>query len=74
MVAYTRATRLLSILPVCGGGLGMIWELAVTIIGLAGRHECRGGKAILAVLAPVVLLLVAGLPFALVLLGLAAVS
>lgn len=74
VVAYTRATRLLSILPVCGAALGMIWELAVTIIGLARIHDCPEWKAIVAVLLPAVLLLMAGGAFGTFLLGMAAIS
>jgi hypothetical protein len=74
VVAYTRATRLLSILPICGVALGMIWELAVTIIGLARIHGCAEWKAIVAVLAPALLALLIGGAFGVFLAGLAAVS
>ncbi len=73
VVAYTRATRLLSLIPLCGVAVGLIWELAVTIVGLAKIHECAEWKAIVAVLAPVVLALMAWSTFAAFLLGLAAI-
>ena len=72
VVAYTRATRLLSILPFCGGVLGLIWELAVTIIGLARIHDCPEWKAIVAVLAPVLIALMAWGTWLAAVLGLAA--
>jgi hypothetical protein len=51
VVAYTRATRLLSMVPFCGYLVGTIWELAVTIIGLARIHGGAPWKSVLAVLA-----------------------
>jgi len=60
------------LIPVCGAAVGLIWELAVTIIGLARIHECAEWKAIVAVLTPVVLALGAWGTFTAFLLGLAA--
>ncbi len=74
VVAYSRATRLLSILPLCGGFVGLVWELAVTVIGLARIHECADWKAIVAVLAPVLLALMLFGRGIMVLLGLAALQ
>lgn len=74
VVAYARATRLLSVLPLCGGFLGLVWELAVTVIGLASIHECDDWKPIVAVLAPVLLALMLFGSGVMMLLGLAALQ
>lgn len=55
VVAYSRATRLLSVIPFCGSIVGGIWELVVTIIGLVKIHGCPEWKAVVAVLLPVML-------------------
>ncbi|MBD3220090.1 hypothetical protein GF314_02520 [bacterium] len=64
VVAYGRATRLLAVLPFCGGPIGLLWELVVDVIGLSRVHGCEPWKAAVAVLAPAVvalLLLASGL-------------
>jgi len=72
VVAYSRATRLLSVIPFCGGFLGLVWELAVTIIGLARIHDCKEWQAVVAVVVPVLFALVAWGSWVAVILGLAA--
>ncbi|HOX25115.1 MAG TPA: YIP1 family protein [Candidatus Krumholzibacteria bacterium] len=72
VVAYCRATRLLSILPFCGGIAGLVWELVATVIGLARIHDCATGKAVLAVVLPVVVIAVSLGGWILTLLGMAA--
>ncbi len=57
VVAYGRATRLLAVLPFCGGAVGLLWELVVDIIGLSRVHGCEPWKAAVAVLAPAVVVL-----------------
>ncbi|MEZ4387538.1 MAG: YIP1 family protein [Candidatus Krumholzibacteriia bacterium] len=74
VVAYSRATRLLSIIPFCGGVLGLIWELAVTIIGIARMHGCAEWKAIVAVAIPVLLGLAVWTSWLLAMAGLALVA
>jgi hypothetical protein len=50
--AYSRATWLLFLAPVCGCGAGIVWFVVVRIIGLAAAHGTGHGKAALAVLGP----------------------
>jgi hypothetical protein len=57
VVAYSRAAGIISILPFCGGLVGLIWEIAVTIIGLARIHGVEEWRPIVAVILPVVLML-----------------
>jgi len=52
-VAYAMgSTYPISIVPICGGVIAMVWGLIVTIIGLAQMHETTTGKAAGAVLIP----------------------
>jgi hypothetical protein len=50
----TGATYLLSIIPFCGGMIGGVWNLVLEIIGLARAHEIDTGKAVMAVLLPII--------------------
>jgi hypothetical protein len=58
VVAYGRATRLLAILPFCGGFIGLVWELVVDVIGLARIHGCEEWKALVAVIVPALVVIV----------------
>lgn len=71
VVAYSRAAQLLVVVPILGPPVGMIWELALTVIGLARGHECQTWQAAVAVLAPAALLLLVLGSWALLLLGFA---
>lgn len=56
VVAYSvGSTGPLGIIPICGGVIGAIWGLVVTIIGLAQAQETTTGKSALSVLVPGVL-------------------
>lgn len=57
--AYTEATAILALVPFCGSLVGALWSLAVTIIGLYSIHETDPWKAVVAVLAPMILCLMA---------------
>ena len=54
------STYPLMIVPVCGGAIAGIWCLVVECIGLAKAHETSTGKAVAAVLLPVVVCCGAG--------------
>lgn len=47
VVAYTTTTNLANIIPMCGGVLGGIWALILTMIGLKQAHRTEPWKAIL---------------------------
>jgi len=69
--AYSEATAVLALVPFCGGMVAVLWSLAVTIIGLYSIHETEPWKAIVAVLAPMLLCLATtGGALALLVLGL----
>ncbi len=56
VVAYSRAAGIISILPFCGGLAGWIWEIAITVVGLARLHGVEEWRSGVAVLLPVALM------------------
>ena len=55
VVAYSSgATALFQVLPFCGGIIGGIWALVAQIIGAREMHETTTGKAVVAVLLPLI--------------------
>jgi hypothetical protein len=71
VAAYGEATAILALVPFCGSVVGGVWSLAVTVIGLYSIHESDPWKAVVAVLAPLILCLMAtGSAVSLLLLGL----
>ena len=70
VAAYSEATAILALVPFCGSVVGGVWALAVTVIGLYSIHETDPWKAVVAVLAPMILCLMAtGSAVSLLLLG-----
>jgi hypothetical protein len=57
VVAYAEAAGIFSILPFCGAWLGILYGLAITVIGLYRIHDTDPWRAAVAVLVPVVLCL-----------------
>ncbi len=57
VIAYSEATSIITLIPFCGSGIGLIWGVVVTIIGLYSVHEVEPWKAVAAVLVPMVLCL-----------------
>jgi len=55
VLAYASgSTAVLNLVPFCGGMVAGVWTLVVEIIGLARVHECSTGRAVLAVLLPMI--------------------
>lgn len=54
-VSYGGAAAILTLVPVCGNGVGALWSLVLTIIGIQRLHRCDGGTATLIVLLPLLL-------------------
>jgi hypothetical protein len=53
VAAYANgSTALWNLVPVCGGLIGGIWTIVITVIGLSRAHEISTGKALAAVLLP----------------------
>jgi hypothetical protein len=55
VAAYGQAAGVLALLPFCGGMIALLWELAIDVIGLYSIHGTDPWRAIVAVLAPVLL-------------------
>ncbi|MDQ3198599.1 MAG: YIP1 family protein [Verrucomicrobiota bacterium] len=58
------STYPLMIVPVCGGFISGLWALVLECVGLARAHETTTGKAVLAVLLPVIVCCGGGLVLA----------
>jgi hypothetical protein len=54
--AYSKAASVVSLVPLCGPFIAIVWSAVLTIIGLQTVHGTTLGKAIAAVLLPVVVL------------------
>jgi len=55
VVSYTvGSTNPIAVIPFCGGMVAAIWNIVLECIGLAKAHEIPTGKAVLAVLLPVI--------------------
>jgi len=74
VVCYAQTAQLAGIIPFCGGLISMVWAIILYVFGLATAHRTTQGKAVLAVLLPVVLCcaFVAAMVFMGVLAGVAA--
>ncbi len=57
VAAYGEAASILALLPFCGGVLGVLWSLFITIVGLYSIHETDPWRAVLAVIVPMVVCL-----------------
>ena len=53
--AYAKAASIVSLLPVCGPFVAIVWSAVASIIGLQVVHDTTLGKAVAAVLLPAVL-------------------
>jgi hypothetical protein len=49
------STALLNLVPICGGLVAGIWAIVVTVIGISRAHEISTGKALAAVLLPMLI-------------------
>jgi hypothetical protein len=58
VLAYSQAAGILMILPLVGAGGCMIWDIVILTAGLAATHGIGKGRALAAVLLPLVLLLI----------------
>jgi len=72
VVCYTQTAQLAGIIPFCGGIITLVWTVVLYVTGFSIAHRTTQGKAVLAVLLPIVLCCVMGVVFAMVAGGLAA--
>jgi hypothetical protein len=52
VAAYGEAASILALIPFCGGVIGVLWSLFITIVGLYSIHETDPWRAVVAVVAP----------------------
>jgi hypothetical protein len=75
VLAFSQgSTGPLQIIPVCGGLIAGVWALVVNCIGLARAHETTTGRAVLAVLLPIIVCCGAGVLLLIMFGGIAALS
>lgn len=55
VVCYVQTAQLAGIIPFCGGIIALIWTVVLYVIGFSTAHRTSQGKALVAVLLPVVL-------------------
>lgn len=56
VVAYAHAASALLVIPICGNVVAFVWGLVGVVIGLAEAHGIGRGKALAAVLLPILLI------------------
>jgi hypothetical protein len=54
VVCYSQVSSLASIIPVVGGLIGIVWWMVLAVRGVERLHQTTSGKALAAVLIPVV--------------------
>ena len=74
VVCYTQTAQLAGIIPFCGGIIALIWTVVLYVTGFSVAHRTTQGKALVAVLLPVVLCCVMGVVIALVAGGIAVIA
>jgi len=55
VVCYVQTAQLAGIVPFCGGIIALVWTVVLYVIGFSTAHRTSQGKALVAVLLPVVL-------------------
>ena len=74
VVCYVQTAQLAGIVPFCGGIIALVWTVILYVIGFSTAHRTSQGKALVAVLLPVVLCCVLSVIVTLMVGGLAALA
>lgn len=59
VVSYSQVAQLANIVPVVGGLIAVVWGIVLAVLGTQELHRTTQGKAIAAVLAPILLCCIA---------------
>lgn len=59
-LAYAQTASLAQLIPMCGGIIGFVWALVLQVFGVAAAHDTSEGKAVVAVLLPMVVCCLCG--------------
>ena len=60
VVCYTYTAQLAGIIPFCGGIIATIWTVVLYVMGFSIAHRTTQGKALIAVLLPIIICCVMG--------------
>jgi hypothetical protein len=74
VVCYTQTAQLAGIIPFCGGIITVIWTIVLYVVGFATVHRTTRGRALVAVLLPLVLCCGVAVVIAVLAGGLAAIA
>jgi hypothetical protein len=55
VLCYAQVSAALGVIPLCGSVLGAIWHLVLQVIGLSATHRIGTGRAVMAILLPLIL-------------------
>ena len=61
VLCFAAVAQLASVVPFVGGLINMVWTIVLAVIGLAILHRTSHGKAIIAVVIPIVVCCVCGM-------------
>jgi hypothetical protein len=74
VVCYTQTAQLAGIVPFCGGLIALVWTVVLYVTGFSTAHRISQGKALVAVLLPLVLCCAMSIVFVFVAGGIAAIA
>lgn len=74
VICYSGAAGAFNLIPVCGVIIGAVWSIVVQIIGIREAHQVPTGRAVAAVLIPVILSCLCIAMLALLVVGVAGLS
>jgi hypothetical protein len=74
VVCYTYTAQLAGMVPFCGGLIATVWSVVLYVMGFSVAHRTTQGKALIAVLLPIVICCVMGVVLLLIVGGIAGIA
>lgn len=74
VVCYTYTAQLAGIIPFCGGIIATIWTVVLYVMGFSIAHRTTQGKALIAVLLPIIICCVMGVVLLMIVGGIAGLA